>query len=299
MKWHIREDGVVRECEARAPEFCPVKNPLGEPSEHYSTEGEAKMSSEKILDREFGKIQTLSKRRESAGKVEKSPERRRERVFLKSGGVRQFGLRKKLPENIIRGLEKIPNKAAYGLTGSQLYGLATPDSDYDVIVIVKDKVRTKQLLSEDQDFQVVSLSDFLYRYLQRSSVPETLMVQSGEMEITDPNYRGVIESLNFSSNNLYINLNAYSHKHLQWLYKAERNPSRVEKTLRTIARNSFFAEKLLRERREFTPVLTPDERSVVEKLSSDSSALFKDGAEFEELMDFFKIPHDSKVESRR
>lgn len=288
-KWHISEDGVVRRCKADTEESCPVKNPLGEPSEHYSTKAAARENSELMMNQKFGEVQTLRKERVGS----------RSQHLRRKGGKRQSGLSRELPENIMKGLDKIPNKAAYGLTGSQLYGLSNPDSDYDIIVIVKDKVRTKQLISEEQDFQVVSLSDFLYRYLQRSSVPETLMVQSGEMEITDPSYRGIIESLNFSSNNLYINLNAYSHKHLQWLYKADRNLKRVEKTLKTVARNSFFSEKLLRERREFTPVLTPEERVIVEGRSRESLELFKNGVKFEELMSFFKIPHGSKVESRR
>lgn len=60
-KWHISEDGVVRECRAETSDRCPALGPDGEESPHFVDKDEGEVFKEEMMKTQYGAFSTLSK----------------------------------------------------------------------------------------------------------------------------------------------------------------------------------------------------------------------------------------------
>lgn len=115
-QFHVSEDGVVRECTAKSKESCPVKNPLGEPSEHFTDYLLAKRSSEELLNMKFGLVHVFQK-----GKRIKTPIPLSNEAYLNSSIAYR-------DEDEIRRQEALEREYFDQLPAMKLKNLDSPDT---------------------------------------------------------------------------------------------------------------------------------------------------------------------------
>lgn len=204
--------------------------------------------------------------------------------------MKQYGF------DLPKDLELPSDTVAVALTGSRLYNLATPDSDFDIVAITKEGKPT-QTIKNGQDIVQTPYREFIKRVLN-NAVPECLMIASGKILILNENYRAILESLRFDHYQLYKKLNQYSAKYLHLLYEGKRL-QRKEKSLKTITRNSMMAEKLLKENMNFSPIFTMEEVKEFKKKMNIVLEKFDNGSSMEELMIFLNIPQNIEIEKSK
>lgn len=194
-------------------------------------------------------------------------------------------------------LELLPaDTVAVALTGSNLYNLATNNSDYDIVAITKGG-KPKQTIKNGQDIVITPYKIFMNRVLD-NAVPECLMIASGKILVLDENYRPILESLNFSYYQLIKKLNEYSYKYLNFMYEGKRM-GRLEKTFKTILRNSMIVEKVLNEGIDFTPFFNEEEREEFYSTLPILIEKFNNNVGKSEMMEFLNIPKFTEAEKSR
>lgn len=75
-RYHINEKGEVKECKAKKPEKCPVKNVLNEKTQHYNDKNNAEKENEKLLSLKYKKFTQYKNNKNSHivnDKIEKIP----------------------------------------------------------------------------------------------------------------------------------------------------------------------------------------------------------------------------------
>lgn len=190
-------------------------------------------------------------------------------------------------KSLLNGVNLPENTVSVALTGSHLYNLNTKDSDLDLVAITKDG-RTKQTIIDGEDITITPWKEFINRVMN-SAPPESLMVASRSILVLDENYRSILESVRFNPYRLYTNLNTYSQKHLNFLYKKNLTEKRRNKTLKTIVRNTVMSDKLLKEGELFTPRLNKEEVISINNLTETALSKFNNGTSYEEMADWLKI----------
>lgn len=194
-------------------------------------------------------------------------------------------------------LELLPaGTVAVALTGSNLYNLATNNSDYDIVAITKGG-KPKQTIKNGQDIVITPYKIFMNRVLD-NAVPECLMIASGKILILNENYRPILESLNFSYYQLIKKLNEYSYKYLNFMYEGKRM-HRLEKNFKTVLRNSMIVEKVLNEGIDFTPFFNEEEREEFYSTLPILIEKFNNNVGKSEMMEFLNIPKFTEAEKSR
>lgn len=253
--FHLTEQGP-RLC-STTQERCPVTRETG--GEHYDSMADAQGAFE--ASQGTGYLGGVNQPRErtfappmpplehpTLGEVEELLERSRRYI----GGHR----------HTYRGMPPVALApvVGFGLTGSGLYGLNTPDSDRDITIITAAPSGDDfhHVFDDGADVRLTSVFRMADRVLW-GTPPDVDLLSSGMLSMADDRYRPYYNSLRFDRFNYLDKLGRHSRAEVRNSLEDSRNPKRSAKSLKTALRNAVIHGRVLNHfdgmvvRTRFTP----------------------------------------------
>lgn len=233
----------LKSCSAKVPEACPFfKRGM-----HFESVKEA----EKFFASEVNSFTEVSVNRQNHAIVEEAL------LSIPNLGVKSAGLR-----------------------GSYLYGLETPESDIDLMIITSGKgVRPRQYIVGDVDCLAHTLDSFMAS-VSEGQLAETDVLYSGQL--FNGEYAALLRSTRVSP---YI----YYERSMGFSYNLLSTPPRQKgyaKGIKVASRNAILATKFYHHGHDFSPLLTPKEKGLLFGLTNESQQMLTKGVDPELVKDF-------------
>lgn len=262
-KFHITENGPAA-CSATVRE-CPYGASGGE---HFESRSEAESSFAESL----GGTAPVALRKSKKFAPERldGPPVTAERIYEILNSDRKF------PRNIGKPL-------MFGLIGSNMYGLDTPDSDQDIWVLAEGKgTGYSETPSDSFDFRIDTVLDF-YDSAQECT-PETIdMLRSREHQTIDSKFAPLLENFRFSEYTYIRKMRNHAFNDFRNATNKNITEKRQAKALKVAIRSVMMTEKVTRDGQFYDPKFSEDEREAFYKIYAETDAARLSGVSSDEL----------------
>ena len=236
------------------PEKCEARKKPCKYSTHGDSPEAAIILNEKLLEEQVGgSTFSLKKPKSPSIIVPEKPE------------INELTL-----DEVKEGLSRVDKKIArqevvsYGLLGSGLYGLQSPDSDRDIIVVVEGKNEHNDyhnVFDDGMDIRITTIGKFSDKV--KEGIPNEIdLLRSGKMNIRGK-YESYMKSLRFNPYHYYIK----HHGHISKTQIKDQTPlegsserKREDKSIKTSLRGAWMMRRIREEGQFFRTEFTNEER---------------------------------------
>lgn len=150
---------------------------------------------------------------------------------------------------------------AASMTGSRLYGLSHPESDWDYHLIVNQKNASSHVILNKEDVRVTGINLFVER-LFANSISEVDMVYAKQIQFTDASWKPLIQGFRYNPLTYYKNSYALVLKLLPTIKTDVSDNQKQRKTLRSLLRHAILAERAQELKEDFSPLFSSQQREL-------------------------------------